>query len=86
MSIKGSSRPQAAAWSQKAKDWLARQPLAERARQFERAATHVSALHNGRRITTDWMVQTVRIIAQREKVALSPADLGRPDLARGGRQ
>jgi hypothetical protein len=59
--------------------------MSDRAKQFERAETHVSALHNGRRITTDWMVESVRIVAAREGVKLTPADLGRPDLGRTGK-
>ena len=82
MNIHGSTRPAVKPWSRKAKDWLACQGMAARAKQINAGASHLSSCHNGNRLTSEEMVEKVQRVAKVEGCNLIPADLGRPDLNR----
>ena len=80
MSIRGNTRPQPRAWSRKAKDLIAGHGRKAAATALEISEGLLSALHCGSRITSAAVVAKGVAGAASYDVALTPADLGRPDL------
>lgn len=88
MSIQGTSRAQAKPWSRTAKDLIAGHGREATAKVLGISSGLLSALHNGSRRTSDDVIgRCIAWAASLEQpVTLTPADLGRPDLAKGAKR
>lgn len=86
MSIRGAKKKiKPKAWSKAAKDLIEDYGREQFAKDVGTGKTYLSSLHNGSLLTTPAMVERVATFALGQLgVCLTPADLGRPDLAKKG--